>query len=165
MPDDTTPSPDTPSPRDLGLPREAYFGFDRAMGFRYLSVTGDEVVIEYDVEERHQQPYGIVHGGVHCAAAEGACSMGAAVDAMARGQSVVGVENHTSFIRAARSGRVRVVARPLTRGRRSQLWEATARDESGRLLSSSRVRLLCLEAGADLAGERVQARPTMGDGG
>jgi 1,4-dihydroxy-2-naphthoyl-CoA hydrolase len=130
-------------------------GFDAAMGFRFVSATRDEVVIEYTVDERHHQGYGIVHGGVHCAAFESACSTGAALDAMPRGQSVVGVENHTSFIRAARSGRVRVSAKPLTRGRRSQLWEATARDEQDRLIASGRVRLLCLEAGSDLAGEKV----------
>lgn len=130
-------------------------GFDSAMGFRFVTTTRDEVVIEYTIDAQHRQQYGIVHGGVHCAAVETACSTGAAMDAMPRGQAVVGIENHTSFIHAVRSGRVRVTAVPLTRGRRSQLWEATARDEQGRLVASGRVRLLCLDAGADLAGEKV----------
>jgi uncharacterized protein (TIGR00369 family) len=131
-------------------------GFDAAMNFRLLSASLDEVVLEYDVDERHLQPYGIVHGGVHCAAVESACSTGAGINAMARGQGVVGVENHTSFIRAVRSGRIRVTAKPLTRGRRSQLWEATARDEDGQIVSSGRVRLLCLEPGSELAGQKVE---------
>ena len=130
-------------------------GFDETMGFRLVHATLDEVILEYDIDERHHQPYGIVHGGVHCAAIESACSMAAGVNAIARNQAVVGVENHTSFIHAARSGRVRVTATPLSRGRRSQIWEATARDESGRVVSSGRVRLLCLEAGSDLAGKKV----------
>ena len=133
-------------------------GFDRAMDFRYVTVTRDEVVLEYTIDDRHRQPYGIVHGGVHCAAVETACSIGAGVNAMARGQSVVGVENHTSFIHAMRSGRVTVTARPLTRGRRTQVWEATACDDRGRLISSGRVRLLCLDPGSDLAGEKVALR-------
>ena len=132
-------------------------GFDAAMAFRYVHVSRDEVVIEYEVDEKHLQPYGIVHGGVHCAAVESACSTGAGIDAVARGQAVVGVENHTSFIRAVRAGRVRVTATPLTRGRRSQVWEATARNEAGQIVSTGRVRLLCLDAGNDLAGEKVQA--------
>jgi uncharacterized protein (TIGR00369 family) len=133
-------------------------GVDAAMRFEMVSVSGDEVILEYEVGDQHRQPYGIVHGGVHCAAVESACSTGAGVYAMARGQGVVGVENHTSFICAIRSGRVRVTATPLTRGRRSQLWEATARDESGRLIASGRVRLLCLEAGSDLAGQPLSTR-------
>ena len=128
-------------------------GFDAAMGFEMVAVSPEEVVLEYTITDAHRQGYGIVHGGVHSAAVETVCSVGAGVNALARGQAVVGVENHTSFIHAVRAGRVRVTGRPLTRGRRSQLWEAAARDETGRLIASGRVRLLCLEAGADLAGE------------
>lgn len=133
-------------------------GFDAAMDFRVLRAASDEVIVEYVVDHKHRQPYGIVHGGVHCAAVETACSIGAGVHAMARGQAVVGVENHTSFIHAVRSGRVRVTATPLTRGRRSQVWEATARDEGGRIVSTGRVRLLCLDAGSELAGQKVPTR-------
>jgi uncharacterized protein (TIGR00369 family) len=67
----------------------------------------------------------------------------------------VGVENHTSFIRAVRSGRIRVRATPITRGRRSQMWEATARDDQGQIVATGRVRLLCLDPGTELAGEKV----------
>lgn len=133
-------------------------GFDAAMSFDLVSASGDEVVIEYEVGDQHRQPYGIVHGGVHCAAVETACSTGAGIFAMARGQGVVGVENHTSFIHAVRSGRVRVTATPLTRGRRTQVWEATARDPSGRVIATGRVRLLCLEGGSDLAGKPLDTR-------
>lgn len=133
-------------------------GYDAALGLHMVRATRDEVVAEYVVDARHLQPYGIVHGGVHCGAIETVCSTGAGLDALARGQSVVGIENHTSFVRAVRAGRrIRVTATPVTRGRRSQLWEAVARDEDGRIVSSGRVRLLCLEPGSDLAGEKVGA--------
>jgi uncharacterized protein (TIGR00369 family) len=92
---------------------------------------------------------------MHCAVVEAACSIGAGVNAMADGRAVVGVENHTSFIRAVRSGRVTVTATPITRGRRSQVWEATARDEQGRVVATGRVRLLCLERDTEVAGEKV----------
>ena len=39
-------------------------GFDTTMGFRMVRATPDEVVVEYVVQEKHLQPYGIVHGGV-----------------------------------------------------------------------------------------------------
>lgn len=135
---------------------EKLSGFDRAMGVRLLRASRDEVVLEYDVDERHVQPYGIVHGGMHCAVVETACSTGAGMDALPRGQAVVGVENHTSFIHAVRRGRITVTAKPITRGRRSQLWEATARDEQGRIVSTGRVRLLCIERDTELAGEKVR---------
>jgi len=110
-------------------------GWDRAMGLRFVRATADEVSVEYTVDEPHRQPYGIVHGGVHCGVIETVCSTAAGLSAMARGQTVVGIENHTSFVRAVRRGRVTVTATPLTRGRRSQLWEATARDDEGRVVA------------------------------
>jgi len=144
------------APRDLTEVLNAHrAGFDVALGFRYVRATADEVVMEYQIGPQHRQPYGIVHGGVHCAIVESACSAGAGLAALARGQSVVGVENHTSFIHAVREGIVTVRAVPLSRGRRSHVWEATSRDADGRVIATGRVRLLCLEAGTDLAGRSV----------
>ena len=136
-------------------PHHPVAGLDAVLGVRVVRIGPDEVVLEYDVDERHHQPYGIVHGGMHCTVVESACSMGAAVAAAPRGQSVVGVENHTSFVHAVRSGRITVTARPLTRGRRSQLWQADARTADGGLVATGRVRLVCLDAGTMLAGKAV----------
>lgn len=134
-------------------------GFDGVMDFLIVDASRDQVVVEYTIAEQHLQPYGIVHGGVHCGVVETVCSMGAALDAMPRGQSVVGLENHTSFVRAVRGGKVRVVATPITRGRRSQVWEATCRNEAGQVVATGRVRLICLDPGSDLAGEKVAPVP------
>jgi 1,4-dihydroxy-2-naphthoyl-CoA hydrolase len=127
-------------------------GWNRTMGLKFVHVTADECVGELTVAEQHLQPYGIVHGGVHTGIIEAACSTGAAVAAMSRNQTVVGLENSTSFIHAARGGVLRVTARPVTRGRRTHVWEAQVTDENGRVLATGRVRLLCLDPGADLAG-------------
>ncbi len=105
--------------------------------------------------QQHLQPHGIVHGGVYAGLVETVASVGAALNVMAHGLTAVGLENHTSFLRAVREGTLRATARPLTRGRRTQVWEATVTDSAGRVAATGRVRLLCLEAGADLAGEKV----------
>lgn len=143
-------------PKDLTAVLNAHRAtFDVAMGFRYVRATADEVVMEYEIGAHHRQPYGIVHGGVHCAVVESACSAGAGLAALARGQSVVGIENHTSFIHAVREGTVTVRAVPLSRGRRSHVWEATSRDADGRVIATGRVRLLCLDPDTELAGRSV----------
>jgi uncharacterized protein (TIGR00369 family) len=127
-------------------------GFAKNLGLRFTRVTSDEITCELSVGPQHLQPYGIVHGGVYASMIETLCSVGAGVDAMARGLSVVGLENHTSFLRAVRGGTLRGSARGLHRGRRSQVWEATIVDDAGNVAATGRVRLICLEAGADLAG-------------
>lgn len=120
-------------------------GWVKEMGIVILSASADEVTCEWEVTEKHHQGYGIVHGGVHCGVIETLASIGAAMVAMPRGQRVVGLENSTSFIRAVRSGKLHAVARPVTRGRASQVWEAWIRDEKEQLVAQGRVRLLCLD--------------------
>ncbi len=120
-------------------------GWVKEMGVVVTAASADEVVCEWEVTEKHHQGYGIVHGGVHCGVIETLASIGAAIVAMPRGQRVVGLENNTSFIRAVRSGKLRAVARPVTRGRSSQVWEAWIRDDKDQLVAQGRVRLLCVE--------------------
>ncbi|WP_437730925.1 PaaI family thioesterase [Sorangium sp. So ce1335] len=130
-------------------------GWMNAMGLRLVRATRDEVEAELDIGPQHRQAYGIVHGGVHAGIVETLASIGAALHALPEGRSVVGLENHTSFLRAVRSGRLRATARPLDRGRRTQVWEGSVHDEQGRLCASGRVRLLVLEPDAMLAGQRA----------
>jgi 1,4-dihydroxy-2-naphthoyl-CoA hydrolase len=116
------------------------------MGLEFVTISPEEVVVEWTIDARHRQPYGIVHGGVHSGVIETVCSMGAAMNAGPRGQTVVGVENHTSFLRAVREGRLRASAKPLHVGRRAQLWQAEITDGGGRLVATGRVRLFSQDA-------------------
>jgi 1,4-dihydroxy-2-naphthoyl-CoA hydrolase len=133
-------------------------GWTRAMGIHFVVATGDEVIAELEITADHHQAYGIVHGGVHSGLIETVASVGAALAALPRGQSVVGLENHTSFLNAAREGKLRANPRPLMRGRRTQVWEAIVTDAEGRTLASGRVRFLALDAGSSLAGETVTVK-------
>jgi 1,4-dihydroxy-2-naphthoyl-CoA hydrolase len=120
-------------------------GWVREMGITILTATPDEVTCSWEVAEKHHQGYGIVHGGVHCGVIETLASVGAALVALPRRQRVVGLENNTSFIRAVRSGKLTGAARPVTRGRTTQVWEAWIRDEQQNLVAQGRVRLLCVD--------------------
>jgi 1,4-dihydroxy-2-naphthoyl-CoA hydrolase len=125
-------------------------GWVQAMGIVVTRATVDEVACEWTVESKHHQAYGIVHGGVHAGVIETLASIGAALVALPRKQRVVGLENNTSFVRAVREGKLRGVARPVTRGRTSQIWESWIRDEEERLVAQGRVRLLCIAEDAPL---------------
>ena len=151
----TEPTPEAVA----GMINENRDGWGVTNGLHFLRASRDEVACELEVGAHHLQAYGIVHGGVHAGVIETLASIGAALDAMPRGQSVVGLENHTSFVRAVRSGKLSARATPLTRGRRSQLWEGTVTDEAGRLVATGRVRLLCLEPQSEIAGETVTVKP------
>ena len=132
-------------------------GWLKAMGVTITHATSDEVRAELTVGPEHLQGYGIVHGGVHCGLIESLASIGAALVALPRKQSVVGLENNTSFVRAVRAGaKLRAISTPITRGRRTQVWEARVLDDQDQIVASGRVRLLCLEADQALAGEQIK---------
>lgn len=135
-------------------------GWSAAMGLGFLRATPDMVTAELEVAGCHRQAYGIVHGGVYSGMIETAASVGAAIWAGHNNQSVVGLENHTSFLHAVREGKLCVTASPLMRGRRTQVWQANVTDANGRVVAEGRVRFLSLEAGSAIAGETVRIKPS-----
>jgi 1,4-dihydroxy-2-naphthoyl-CoA hydrolase len=122
-------------------------GFTREMDFAFVEASEDAVAVEFTVAEKHLQPFGIVHGGVHAGAIETVCSIGAGIAARVRGHvgGVVGLENHTSFIRAVTPGtKLKARATPVTRGRTTHVWKAEVTDPHGRIVAQGTVRLLCV---------------------
>lgn len=115
-------------------------GLDTLLGFTFTELTSDRVVLTWEVKPELQQPFGILHGGVHCAAVEAAASVGAAMWFGERGK-VVGVSNHTDFIRAVTEGTLTATATPIHRGRSQQLWLVEIVDEQQRLVARGQVRL------------------------
>jgi 1,4-dihydroxy-2-naphthoyl-CoA hydrolase len=128
----TSPQP----PDDDELER----GFIKLVGIRIEEATGDRVVLTCPVTPDLHQPFGLVHGGVYATLAETAASVGGALWFGDRGK-VVGVSNHTDFLRAVRRGELRAEATPLARGRTTQLWQVEIGDEQGRLVAHAKVRL------------------------
>jgi uncharacterized protein (TIGR00369 family) len=120
-------------------------GWLQGMGVAITYATKDEVRCELTIGPQHLMPYGLVHGGVHCGVIESLASIGAYLFARERGQYVVGLENNTSFVRGVRAGaRLHGVARPVTRGRQTQVWHAEVLDDDEKVVATGRVRLLCL---------------------
>lgn len=97
--------------------------FTELIGLVWDEVTPSAVRAHLDVADRHYQPMGIVHGGVYTSIVEVAASVGAYLNA-APGTVTVGIGNNCSFLRAHRSGRLTVVATPITMRADRQLWEA-----------------------------------------
>ena len=130
-------------------------GFNVALGLVFTQASTDEAHCEVPVGPHLTQPYGLVHGGVYSSIVETLASVGAAIYGMPLGLAPVGLENTTSFLRAVRSGTLIGTARPLHRGRATQVWQVEVHGDDGKLAATGRVRMLCLEAGATVAGEVV----------
>jgi 1,4-dihydroxy-2-naphthoyl-CoA hydrolase len=119
---------------------------------RLLEIECDEigptrVVGSIAADERHHQPWGLVHGGLYTTAIETFATVGAFAAVEARGQQAVGVSNVTDFIRPHQHGRLRVAAVPIQQGRSQQLWQVEIRrPEDDKLVARGQVRLQNVEA-------------------
>ncbi|MBQ1051045.1 PaaI family thioesterase [Verrucosispora sp. WMMD703] len=123
-------------------------GFFALLGLELDEISGDRVTIRWRVRPELHQPYGILHGGVHCSVVETAASLGAGVWLGERGR-VVGVSNQTDFLRAVDEGELVAVGTPVHRGRSQQLWQVEITDADGRLVARGQVRLQNLYPTAD----------------
>lgn len=124
-------------------------GWDSALGIQVEELTPTRVVAFVDIDERHQQPYGIVHGGVWASIVESVGSHGAAFAAreITGEMAVVGIANTTDFLRPHRRGRVRATGTPVFTGRTQQLWLVEIeRVSDGKLLARGQLRLQNLSA-------------------
>ena len=93
-------------------------------------------------DERHHQPWGIVHGGLYTTAIETFATTGAFEAVKDRGQRAVGVSNATDFLRPHRAGRLNVLATAIHQGRAQQLWLVEIRrPEDDKLVARGQVRL------------------------
>ena len=114
--------------------------FAHHIGLNLIEVSPEKVVAHWTASEKHHQPHGIVHGGVHCSVVETLGSIGAAVWLGDKGRCV-GVSNTTDFLRPMSVGPMASVATPIQRGRTQQLWEVATRDPANRLIARGQVRV------------------------
>jgi uncharacterized protein (TIGR00369 family) len=124
-------------------------GWDSALGLRIDELTPTRVVGHVNIDERHQQAYGIVHGGVWASIVESVGSHGAAVAAHERtgSMAVVGVANSTDFLRPHRAGPVRATGTPIHIGRTQQVWLVEIEGEDdGKLIARGQLRVQNLPA-------------------
>ena len=124
-------------------------GWDSALGIRVEELTPTRVVAFVDIDERHHQGYGIVHGGVWASVVESVGSHGAAMAAheITGQMAVVGIANSTDFLRPHRTGRVRATGTPIQTGRTQQIWLVEIeREDDGKMVARGQLRVQNLPA-------------------
>jgi uncharacterized protein (TIGR00369 family) len=121
----------------------AYSG---ALGLTITTAGPDLVEASWSVTQGLLQPYGLLHGGAHCAVVETLASLAASLWLGSDGQ-VVGTNNTTDFYRASRTGdRLTSITKPLHRGRSRQVWRVETFDDQQRLVAAGQVAIQNLRA-------------------
>lgn len=133
-------STERPSGLPEGLADAGAVGtFAEAIGLTFTELSGDAVTAHWEAGPALHQPFGIVHGGVHCTVVETLGSVASALWFGDRGH-VVGVSNQTDFYRAVSQGALVSRATPVHRGRTQQVWVVETRDDQDRLVSRGQLR-------------------------
>jgi 1,4-dihydroxy-2-naphthoyl-CoA hydrolase len=116
-------------------------GFAEFIGTEWIDLDPDEARARIEVKSHHQQPHGVVHGGVFAALAESLCS--AATDDAVRSEGMValGQANSTTFLRPITTGHINAVGRTRQRGRTTWIWDVELSDDDGRICALVRMTI------------------------
>ena len=109
-----------------------------------IACDDDSLTARMPVDARTTQPAGLLHGGASVALAETLASWAATFVVDPERHYCVGLEINANHTRAARSGHVTGVARPVHLGRATQVWEVRISDDDARLCCVSRVTMAVL---------------------
>ena len=115
------------------------------LGIEFLDIGDDYLTARMPVDHRTHQQMGLLHGGASVALAETLGSTGAFLCVDAAQYNVVGLEINANHVRAVREGFVTGIARPLHRGKTTQLWEIRITDGADKLVCISRITIAVLE--------------------
>jgi 1,4-dihydroxy-2-naphthoyl-CoA hydrolase len=126
------------------------------LGIVMTEVGDDFLRASMPVDQRTQQPMGLMHGGASATLAETLGSI-AGLMTLDVDHYVLGLELNISHLRAVQGGQVTGTARPVKLGRTVQVWEIRIEDDAGRMVSISRLTLI-VRAGDDPASSALRRR-------
>lgn len=128
--------------------------FPRLMGMRLAAIDIDSATIELDIDERHFQPFGMVHGGVLATLIDTA-TFWAAFLRLPPDVGLVNIDLKLNYLQPAMSGRLMATGRCIRPGRTLSYTEAHVHDERGELLAHGTSTLMALPGrGIDLGVEK-----------
>ena len=116
------------------------------LGIEFLEIGDDFIRGRVPVRKGTVQPFGILHGGVSVVLAETLGSCGAHYSA-AEGRRAVGLDINANHLRPTSSGWVTGIARPVHRGRTTQVWQTSIRNAYGKLCAVVTQTQLVMTAG------------------
>lgn len=105
-----------------------------ALGIRVLSYDPEAVGLQIDIDTRHLQHAGVLHGGISVLLAESAASMAAALTTDLSQHSVGGMEINANHLRRVHQGTVTAVATPIHRGQTTHVYGVELRDQTDALV-------------------------------
>ena len=108
----------------------------RLLGFTLKAIEPGRAVFEMEVDERHHNPMGTLHGGVYCDLADAAMGFAYAAT-LGEGESFTTVELKINFLRAVRKGTLTAEAKVVKAGSTLGYVECDVTDNAGKLVAKA----------------------------
>jgi uncharacterized protein (TIGR00369 family) len=108
----------------------------RLLGFALKAIESGRAVFEMDVDDRHHNPMGTLHGGVYCDLADAAMGFAYAAT-LGEGESFTTVELKINFLRAVRKGKLVAEAKVVKAGSTLGYLECDVTDQNGKLVAKA----------------------------
>jgi uncharacterized protein (TIGR00369 family) len=106
----------------------------RLLGFVLKSIEPGHAVFEMEVDERHHNPMGTLHGGIYCDLADAA--MGYAYAAtLGEGETFTTIELKINFLRPVRKATLTAEAKVVKAGNTVGYIECDVKDQTGKLVA------------------------------
>ena len=116
------------------------------LGFRLMSISTDEAIVELDVAERHANPMGTIHGGILCDIADAAMGLAYAATLGADEDGFTSLELKINFLKAVRGGRLRAIGRVVHAGHTIGLVEGDVVNQKGELVARASSTFMTIRA-------------------
>ena len=104
------------------------------IGFTLAAVEPGRAVVQLDVDDRHHNPMGTLHGGILCDIADAAMGMAYAAT-LDEGETFTTLELKINFLKPVWSGRLVATGRMVKAGRTVGLAECDVTDDKDRLVA------------------------------
>lgn len=95
------------------------------LGIQVVDQGKTRVVLKMKIEDKHMQPYKIMHGGISTVLAETAASIGANLNIDEDDKVAVGVDIMTHHLNPVKDGVIVTEATPVRVGNTIQTWTVT----------------------------------------
>jgi 1,4-dihydroxy-2-naphthoyl-CoA hydrolase len=109
-----------------------------AMGIKIQSYDNDSVTLYMDIDQRHLQYRGFLHGGVSVLLAETCASFAASFAVGDLDYSIFGMEINANHVKAVREGRIFAKSKPYHRGKYTHVYGVEITNQNGELICISR---------------------------
>ncbi len=110
-----------------------------------VSLEPGRSVLKMEVQEKHLQPYGMVHGGVYSSMIDAACFW-AGYTEIEEPLGLTTVEMKLNYLAPASNGIFIAEGKVIKTGKTLCLSEATIADQAGRLLAHGTATMMLLES-------------------